>query len=112
MDRVASGATTFFQQDRAPTHNSKATQDWYQENLPEFWLKEVWSTSSPDCNPFDYYVWSVRERDVNKPPHNTAASLVAKITEVMVNLPRDTVAKTCRRFCQRIEAVVEAGGDF
>ncbi len=37
---------------------------------------------------------------------------MAKITEVMANLPRDTVAKACRRFCQRIEAVVEAGGDL
>jgi hypothetical protein len=32
--------------------------------------------------------------------------------EGMTNLPRDTVAKACRRFHHRIEAVVEAGGDF
>jgi hypothetical protein len=38
--------------------------------------------------------------------------LVAKITEVMVNLPRDTVAKACRRFRQRIEAVKDAGSNF
>jgi hypothetical protein len=30
----------------------------------------------------------------------------------MASLPRDTVAKACRRFRQRIEAVVDAGGDF
>jgi hypothetical protein len=82
------------------------------ENLPEFWPKEVWPPSSPDCNPLDDYLWSICEREVNKASHNTAASLVAKITEVMVNLPRDTMAKACRRFRQRIEAVVEAGGDF
>jgi hypothetical protein len=38
--------------------------------------------------------------------------LVAKITEVMANFPRDSVVKACRRFRQRIEAVMEAGGDF
>ena len=49
---------------------------------------------------------------MKRSPHSTAASLMAKITEVMGNLPKDTVAKACRRFCLRIEAVVEAGGVF
>jgi hypothetical protein len=57
-------------------------------------------------------LWSVCERDVNRSPHNTAASLKAKIMDVMASLPRDTMAKACRKFCHRIEAVVEAGGDF
>jgi hypothetical protein len=37
---------------------------------------------------------------------------MAKITEVMANLPRATVAKACKRFQPRIEAVVKAGSDF
>jgi len=37
---------------------------------------------------------------------------MAKIMEVMGNLPRDTVGKACKRFWSRIEAVVEAGCDF
>jgi hypothetical protein len=35
-----------------------------------------------------------------------------KITDVMANLPSGTMAKAYRRFRQRIEAVIEAGGDF
>ncbi len=62
--------------------------------------------------PWTILFWSVCERDVNRSPHNTATSLKAKITEVMANLLRDTKGKACRRFRQRIEAVVEAGGDF
>jgi hypothetical protein len=58
------------------------------------------------------YVWSICERDVNRNPHNTAASLKAEITEVMANLPRDTVVKACRRFRLWIEAVVKAGGNI
>jgi hypothetical protein len=112
MDKVAAGRHYVFQQDGAPAHNSKATQDWCRENLPEFWPKEVWPPSSPDCNPLDYFVWSVCERDVNKAPHNNVASLVTKIKEVVASLPRDTVAKACRRFRQRIEAIVDASGDF
>jgi hypothetical protein len=112
MDGVANGRHYVFQQDGAPAHNAKRTQDWCAANLPEFWPKEVWPPSSPDCNPLDYYVWSVCERDVNKAPHNTAASLMAKITEVMATLPRATVSLACKRFRRRIEAVVDAGGDF
>jgi hypothetical protein len=78
--------------------NSKATQDWCWKNLLEFWLKEVWPPSGPDCNPLDHYVWSICEQDINKAPHNTVASLVAKIMEVMANLPRDTMEKLCKRF--------------
>jgi len=37
---------------------------------------------------------------------------MAKIKEVMGSLDRDMVAKACRRFRSRLEAVVEAGGDF
>jgi len=51
-------------------------------------------------------------RDVIKVPHNTGASLKVKVSELMSRLLRDTVAKACRRFPKRIEAVVEAGGDF
>ncbi len=112
MDGVAAGHHNFFQQDGAPAHNSKLAQDWCAANLLEFWPKEIWPPSSPDCNPLDYYVWSVCEQEVNKAPHNTAASLMAKITEVMANLPRAMVAKACKRFCLRIEAEVKAGGDF
>ena len=73
---------------------------------------DFWAPSSPDCNPLDYYVWSVCEWDANRAPHSTAASLMVKIMEVMGNLLRATVAKACKRFRPRIKAVVKAGGDF
>jgi hypothetical protein len=91
------------QQAGALAHNAKRTQYWCEANLPEFWPKEVWPPSSPGCNPLDYYVWSVFERDVNKAPHNTAASLIVKATEVMTTLLRATMALACKRFRRRIE---------
>jgi hypothetical protein len=41
-----------------------------------------------------------------KQPHNTLASLKAKITEVMTNIDREIVILPC------LEAVVEASGDL
>ncbi len=49
---------------------------------------------------------------MNEAPHNTVALLIAKITEVIANLPRATMAKACKCFQPRIVAVVEAGDGF
>jgi hypothetical protein len=112
MDQVIAGHCYVFQQDGAPAHNSKRTQEWLKANLPEVWEKEIWPPSSPDCNPLDYFVWGITEIQVNKAPHNTADSVISKIKEVMGNLNRDTVARACKRSRSKLEAVVEADSDF
>ncbi len=48
----------------------------------------------------------------NKAPHMTVTSMVIKIKKLMGNLDKDTVAKACRCFRTRFEAVVEVNGDF
>ena len=40
-------------------------------NEGDFRGKEVWPSSSPDCNPFDYYVWGAWVRTINRSPNNT-----------------------------------------
>jgi hypothetical protein len=40
-DQVAVGRRNVFQQDGAPAHNSKRTQEWLKANLLEVWEKEV-----------------------------------------------------------------------
>jgi hypothetical protein len=40
-------------------------------------------------------MWSVCEREVNKQPHNTMASLKAKISEVMADIERKVVIRAC-----------------
>ena len=111
-DEVACGRPYIWQKDGAPAYNSKRTQDWCRENLPFFWEKEIWPPSSPDCNPLDYFVWGVAERDVNRSPHNTKQSLITSINEVFANMSRENVIKACSRFRSRLEEVVEAEGDF
>ena len=72
----------------------------------------MWPPCSPDCNPLDYFVWGFLEKEVNRMPHNNAMSLKAEITRSMASLPRDTVVKACRQFRARLQAVVDANGDF
>jgi hypothetical protein len=56
-------------------------------------------------------MWCEFEREVHKQPHNTQASLKAKISEAMTNIEREIVILPCQRFWPQIEAIVEASGD-
>jgi hypothetical protein len=65
-----------------------------------------------DCNPLNYFMWSVAERKVNEEPHNTLASLRAKISEIMATMDREVVICSFKKFMSQIEATVEASGDL
>ncbi len=76
------------------------------------WAKEVWPPSSPDCSPLDYSVWGVTELKANAAVHKKNEDLTMKFKEVMGFFDRDIMARTCRRFCSWIEAVIAAHGEF
>ncbi|CAK1600860.1 unnamed protein product [Parnassius mnemosyne] len=46
-----------FQQDSAPAHRAKSTQDWLAAREIDFIRHEDWPSSSPDLNPLDYKIW-------------------------------------------------------
>ncbi len=93
-------------------HTAKITQDWLKAHMENHWSQEIWPSSSPDCNPLDPSLWSEFEREVNKQPHSTLASLGAKIFEVMADLYREVVICSYKKFWSRIEAVISASGDL
>jgi hypothetical protein len=57
-------------------------------------------------------MWCEFEREANKQPHNTLASHRAKILEVMANMDREFIIHSYKKFWSRIEAIVNASGDF
>jgi hypothetical protein len=57
-------------------------------------------------------MWSEVERQINKQPHNTLASIKAMISDVMANFDREVVIHVCKQFRSWIEANVEATGVF
>ena len=87
-------------------------QDWLKKNLTEVLVEEVWPPSSPECNPFDYFVWGVSELRVNAKCHNKFKDLIQKMKELVGSLARDILAKACTSFSSRIEAVFTADGSF
>jgi hypothetical protein len=80
-------------------------QDWLNENLTEVLVEEVWPPSSPECNPFDYFVWGVSESRVSAKSHNKFKDLIQKMKEEMGSLAKDILAKACTSSRSRIEAV-------
>jgi len=59
-------------------------QDFLSVNVPEFWSKDIWSPSSPDANPLEYYVWIVCERGVNKQHHSNIEAVKVTIRKKMM----------------------------
>ena len=57
-------------------------------------------------------MWCEIEREVNRHPHNTLASLRAQISEVMAYIDREAVIHPYKKFWSRKGAVVEASGNF
>ena len=57
-------------------------------------------------------MWSEVEREVKKQPHNTLASLRAKISEVIAHKDREVVIRACKRLQPRDRGCLEAGGDL
>ena len=89
---VAGGRPWVWQQDSAPAHKSKETQAWLQKECSDFVPFSHWPLSSPDLNPLDYFVWSYVE---NTPTPTPAL-----------------VEKACSLFQIRIEAMIEAEGEY
>jgi hypothetical protein len=67
------------------------TQEWLKAKSDEPPVEGMRPPSSPDYNPLDYFMWSEFEREVNKQPQNTLASLKAKISEEMTNIDSEIV---------------------
>ena len=109
MVGVASKSPYVFQQDSAPVHMAHMTQAWLYQQLPCHWPLDLWSPSSPDLNPLDYYVWGVLEK-VNYHPCNTKQELKDAIVGAMDHMDRMKVKKACSTFRHRLKAVIEKKG--
>ena len=112
IDQVAAGRPFVWQQDSALCHTSRRTQAWLSENFAGHTGQDIWSPSSPDCNPLDFFVSGAVDQETNKSSCSTKNELKARITRAFGGLSRETVTKACGRFRRRLEAVVDAGGGF
>lgn len=99
-----------WQQDGAPCHTSRKTQKFLQDNMAEFWGKDMWPPNSPDLNPLDYSIWASIEKEACKKPHSSVSSLKASIRQAWGKMDPEYIRKTCKSFRPRLEAVLAKNG--
>ncbi len=102
-----------FTQDKAPSHTARCVQKWCRDNFPSFWSKEMWSPSSPDCNPMDFSLWSILQSKVCNVYHVYVSvdHLNAHLIKEREKIDEDTMRTTCRAAHSRLKAVVASNGD-
>ena len=99
-----------FQQDGAPAHTSRKTQEWLATNLKDFWDKTVWPPSSPDLSPLYYSVWSIVEAKACKAPHSNIDHLKTSIIKAWRSMSKAYLVKTCQQFRPRLDKVLKMEG--
>lgn len=99
-----------FQQDSAPAHRAKLTQDWCKTNFPNFIGAQEWPPYSPDLNPMDYSVWSILEARVCAKPHKTLASLKKTLCEEWDKISVSELRPIAENFVTRLKLCIKAKG--
>lgn len=100
-----------FQQDSAPAHKAKATQNWLVANIPKFISTLEWPPYSPDINPMDFSIWSILENKVCSTRQPTLESLKRHLQREWEQIPQETLRAACINFQKRLSLLIrERGG--
>ena len=101
------------QQDNAPGHAARATQQFLREELgDDFWPSSMWPPSSPDCNPLDYYVWNEVARMACTNCHTNINELKNDVEAAWRGQDPENIRRACKSFRRRIQAVYDADGGY
>ena len=91
----------FFQQDSAPSHGAKKTQEWLSENVPHFITKE---------ESLDFGIWPYLESKVSTVHHQSFEALKVKLRKKWVKISQEVIRDSCKAFSKRLQLVIDADG--
>lgn len=109
------GEDFVFQQDGAPAHTARRTQDILQQSCPDFIQKDDWPPNSPDLNPLDFHVWGVMLDRYQKhlPKPQNIEELKTVLQQIWESLPQEQIKKSILSVKKRLLACVRVkGGHF
>lgn len=101
-----------FQQDSAPSHKAKDTQQWLRDNVPDFINVKEWPPYSPDLNPLDYTVWGYLEAKACEKAHTSIKSLKKAIEKAWNEMPDEMVERMVNSWPGRLQACIDAEGGY
>jgi inhibitor of nuclear factor kappa-B kinase subunit alpha len=105
---VFKGHRWTFQQDSAPAHKAKITENWLQKEVPDFISYLEWPAFSADLNPLDYKIWSKLEEMACSRPHTSVEALKQSLVKVWESFPIDVVRAATSEWRPRLRACVKA----
>ena len=95
-------------QDSAPSHRTKATQNFLRDNTPDFISSQKWTPHSPDLNLLDYSVWDILQELFYKrrrEPFVNLKDLQNVIRDKWHDVNDQTVRKAILQWKMRLAAV-------
>lgn len=102
-----------FQQDSAPAHKAKMTQDWCKAHFPDFITTAEWPPYSPDLNPMDYSIWSILEARACAKPKKSLEALKQSLRREWTRMSAEEVRAAAENFQKRLVLCKNAqGGHF
>lgn len=99
-----------FQQDSAPAHRAKKTQEFCNENFPDFLTSNEWPPYSPDLNPLDYSIWGILQGKACAKSHKSVNSLKRDLVKAWHEISEETVRAAIDQFPRRLRACITAKG--
>lgn len=101
-----------FQQDGAPAHTARKTQEWLTVNCPDFIKKDEWPPNSPDLNPLDFYVWGTMLHMYQQytPKPTNKEELKTVLEEIWKALPQQSIEKAIMSFRKRLQMCIKTEG--
>ena len=96
------------QEDNDPKHRAILVRNWKERNdikvLP-------WPSMSPDQNPIEN-VWRLMKINMAKKKIRTLSGLKSNLVKEWNRLPKDLAANLAHSMKNRIEALIEANGNY
>ncbi|UYV82768.1 hypothetical protein LAZ67_22000800 [Cordylochernes scorpioides] len=103
--KMFNGEHWIFQQDSAPAHKAKSTQQWLETNVPEFIKANEWPSESPDLNPLDYSLWAYLEEKVCSKRYHNLDQLKSALVRAMKEIPLEKVRVTIDQ-CPELDPLI------
>ena len=101
-----------FQQDGAPAHTAKSTQEWLRTEIPSYISKLEWPPSSPDLNPLDFSLWSILESRACSNSHRNLEGLRKTLCREWDLIPQEILRTAVEAVPRRLREVIKKRGGY